>query len=82
MSIKQLRTLLAIEKSGSFSAAADQLFITKAAVGQQMNLLEESLNTKLFDRRRLIPTVNPAGMLFAKEAQKVIENYDKLFNST
>jgi DNA-binding transcriptional LysR family regulator len=82
MSIKQLRTLLAIEKSGSFSAAADQLFITKAAVGQQMKLLEESLNTKLFDRRRLIPTVNPAGILFAKEAHKVIENYDKLFNST
>jgi DNA-binding transcriptional LysR family regulator len=82
MSIKQLRTLLAIENSGSFSAAADQLFITKAAVGQQMKLLEESLNTKLFDRRRLIPTVNPAGILFAKEAHKVIENYDKLFNST
>jgi DNA-binding transcriptional LysR family regulator len=82
MSIKQLRTLLAIEKNGSFSAAADQLFITKAAVGQQMKLLEESLNTKLFDRRRLIPTVNPAGILFAKEAHKVIENYDKLFNST
>lgn len=80
MSIKQLRTLLAIEANGSFSAAADKLCITKAAVGQQMKLLEESLNTPLFDRRRHIPTVNPAGILFGKEAQKVLDHYDKLFN--
>ena len=80
MSIKQLRTLLAIEENGSFSTAADKLCITKAAVGQQMKLLEESLNTKLFDRRRHIPTINPVGISFVKEAQKVLENYDKLFN--
>ncbi len=37
MSIKQLRSLLAFQEHGSFSAAADELCITKAAVGQQMS---------------------------------------------
>jgi DNA-binding transcriptional LysR family regulator len=80
MSIKQLRSLLAFRDSGSFSAAADQLFITKAAVGQQMKLLEASLQTPLFDRNGYRPSLNAAGMSFAKEAQKVLEQYDELFN--
>ncbi len=80
MSIKQLRSLLAFQESGSFSAAADKLFITKAAVGQQMKLLEASLKTPLFDRNGYRPSLNAAGMSFAKEAQKVLETYDELFN--
>ena len=81
MSIKQLRSLLAIEENGSFSAAADQLCITKAAVGQQMKLLEESLQTPLFDRNGYMPALNSEGIAFVKEAQKVLLSYDTLFNS-
>ena len=81
MSIKQLRSLLAIEKNGSFSSAADQLCITKAAVGQQMKLLEESLQTPLFDRNGYMPTLNSLGIAFVKEAQKVLLSYDTLFSS-
>jgi len=81
MSIKQLRSLLAIEENGSFSAAADQLCITKAAVGQQMKLLEESLQTPLFDRNGYMPTLNSVGIAFVKEAHKVLLSYDTLFNS-
>ena len=81
MSIKQLRSFLAFKENGSFSAAADELCITKAAVGQQMKLLEESLQTPLFDRNGYRPSLNAVGISFAKEAQKVLDNYDKLFNS-
>ena len=81
MSIKQLRSLLAIEENGSFSSAADQLCITKAAVGQQMKLLEESLQTPLFDRNGYMPTLNSVGIAFVKEAHKVLVSYATLFNS-
>ena len=81
MSIKQLRSLLAIEENGSFSSAADQLCITKAAVGQQRKLLEESLQTPLCDRNGYMPTLNSEGIAFVKEAQKVLLSYDTLFNS-
>lgn len=81
MSIKQLRSILAIEENGSFSSAADALCITKAAVGQQMKLLEESLKTPLFDRNGYMPSLNSAGISFVKEAQKVLLTYDTLFSS-
>ena len=81
MSIKQLRSILAIAENGSFSAAADALCITKAAVGQQMKLLEESLQTPLFDRNGYMPSLNSAGISFVKEAQNVLLTYDTLFNS-
>ena len=55
--------------------------LLKAAVGQQMKLLEESLQTPLFDRNGYMPTLNSVGIAFVKEAHKVLLSYDTLFNS-
>ena len=76
-----IKVPVSVQENGSFSAAADELCITKAAVGQQMKLLEESLKTPLFDRNGYRPSLNAVGISFVKEAQKVLDNYDKLFNS-
>ena len=45
-----LRTLEAVLRDGSFAAAADELGVTVAAVGQQIRGLEDYLGVKLFDR--------------------------------
>lgn len=45
-----LRTFEAAARLSSFSAAADELGLTPAAVSQQMRLLEQRLNTTLFVR--------------------------------
>ena len=54
----QLETFLCVVESGSFSKAAEKLFITAPAVIKQINSLESSLNLQLFDRthRGLIVT--------------------------
>ncbi len=45
-----LRTFEAAARLASFSAAADELGLTPAAVSQQMRLLEDHLKTTLFER--------------------------------
>ena len=46
----QLETFLRVADAGSFNKAAEESYITPTAVIKQINLLEESLGVKLFDR--------------------------------
>ena len=45
----QLDTFLCVVEAGSFSKAAEQLYISAPAVIKQINSLEASLGMKLFD---------------------------------
>ena len=45
-----LDTFLAVIDCGSFTKAAEKLFISPTAVMKQMNSLEEHLNLKLIER--------------------------------
>jgi len=78
MSIRHLRTLLAVRDHGSFSAAGDAVLITHAAVSQQMKALESSWNVTLFDRRPRSPQLTPLGHAFAAKAEAVIHAYDHM----
>jgi LysR family glycine cleavage system transcriptional activator len=49
--LKALRVFLAAAQHQSFKAAAEQLFVTQAAVSQQIRQLEEHLQCQLFDRQ-------------------------------
>lgn len=46
----QLETFLCVVEAGSFSKAAEQLFISPPAVIKQINALEANLNLQLFHR--------------------------------
>ena len=47
---ENLRSFCVVARHGSFSAAADELHLTKGAVSHQMRLLEEELGFVLFSR--------------------------------
>ncbi len=47
---EQLKTLIAIAESGSFTRAADEVHKTQAAVSQQMRRLEDTVGRPLFAR--------------------------------
>ena len=78
MSLRHLRTLLAVRDHGSFSAAGDATLITHAAVSQQMKALETNWNIALFDRRPRSPQLTPIGHAFAAKAEAVIRAYDHM----
>lgn len=69
----QLETFLRAADAGSFSKAAEQSFITPTAVIKQINLLEESLGVKLFDRTHRGLTLTGAGRSLYQDAKYIIQ---------
>lgn len=76
MNIPQLRTLVAISDHRGFADAAERLFITPAAVSQQMRALEEELQLPLFDRTTRPPRLNAHGVHIAERAREVLRTFD------
>ena len=69
----QLETFLCVVESGSFSKAAEKLFITAPAVIKQINSLENSLNLQLFDRTHRGLLVTEAGKSIYQDAKYIIQ---------
>jgi DNA-binding transcriptional LysR family regulator len=50
MDLEALQTFLAVAETGSFSRAAERVYLTQPAVSKRIAALETSLGTRLFDR--------------------------------
>jgi DNA-binding transcriptional LysR family regulator len=59
---------LCVVEAGSFSKAAEQLYISAPAVIKQINSLEASLGMKLFDRTHRGLVVTEAGQSIYNDA--------------
>lgn len=80
LSIPLLKSLIAISECGSFSAAADRVCVSQAAIGQQMKRLEEQLNVSIFDRSRKIPKLNSVGKSMIPKARHVVNAYEAMIS--
>lgn len=57
----QLDTFICVVEAGSFSKAAEELYISAPAVIKQINSLENSLNLQLFERTHRGLIITEAG---------------------
>ena len=69
----QLEMFLRVAQAGSFNKAAEEAFITPTAVIKQINLLEASLNVRLFERTHRGLRLTEAGKSLQQDARYIIQ---------
>jgi len=75
VSIKQLRSLIAVADTGSFTLAARLLHVTQPAISMQVHELEETVGEVLLDGRRGF-RLTPAGDILVRHAREVMYALD------
>ncbi len=71
LNLNKLEVFAAVVRTGSFSAAAEQLLLTQPAVSQHIRDLEASLGTSLFVRSRRGATLTAAGEQLAEYTRAI-----------
>lgn len=72
MADRRLQVFHAVAKHGSFTRAAENLFMTQPAVTFQIKQLEEHYNTRLFERGHGKVTLTPAGEIVMAYAERIL----------
>ena len=67
-----IKTFIKVADCGSFSAASEQLYISKVSVMNQINALEAHIGVPLFERTHQGVFLSAAGQALYKSAEKML----------
>ena len=73
MNINQLKYFISVAENRSFSAAAEENYITQTAMTQQIKALEDDLGLKLINRATRPITLTAAGSSFLSDAKLILK---------
>jgi LysR family transcriptional regulator, hydrogen peroxide-inducible genes activator len=76
--IQQLRYLVAIADTLSFSRAAETCHVTQPTLSMQLKDLEEQLNTQLVERTRSRVILTPVGAEIARRARSILADVEDI----
>ena len=77
---KQLKYFQSVVRLNSFSAAAEENYISQSAISQQIQALERELGFKLLERRNRTFTLTPAGEYFYQKSLMLTADYERMRN--
>ena len=77
LDVKRLRILREVSARGSFSAAAEELYLSQSAVSQQVATLEREVGMTLLERTSSGPKLTDAGRALVAHADAVICRLDE-----
>lgn len=78
MTIDQIKYFLAIIESGSFSIAAEEMFLSQSALSKQLKGLEDEVGCPLIHRMGKGISLTGAGEVFLPYAISTLNQYDKM----
>ncbi len=81
MSIRELKTLIAVAEHGSISAAAERVFLSVPAAAAQIVKLEAEFKTVLLNRARKPAQLTAQGHALVMRAREVVSNYAQLYEA-
>lgn len=76
--LTELRTLIAVNRYGTFAAAADRIGLTQSAVSSQIKRLEDALGFAIFDRTGRSAHLNVQGHAILVKAETIVQLFDGL----
>jgi Bacterial regulatory helix-turn-helix protein, lysR family len=82
MELRHLRYFAAVADAGSFTHAAEKMFITQPTLSQQIRRLEEIVGTPLLQRRREGLRLTPADTVLLDASRTVLSLVDHEVNRT
>lgn len=82
MTLVQLRHAIALVEGGSFSRAAEGLFLTQPALSRSIRALEDELGQALFDRVGRRVELTPFGGEFVQRARQIVFEVDEMAASS
>lgn len=78
MTLTQLEYLIAVERFGNFSLAAENCYVTQPTLSMQIQKLEEELGVIIFrrDKQPIVPT--DIGQKIIEQAKQILKEKEKL----
>jgi len=80
MEITQLKEFLIIARVGTFSKAAQELYISQATLSKHIMALEKSVGNTLFDRTTRSIKLTATGNMLIPYAEKIVAHNDEFFS--
>lgn len=74
--LTNLRTFLAVARTGGFSEAARQLNVVPSVVAKRIAQLEQTMHTRLFERSTRVVTLTEAGSRLQSRAASLVSDID------
>jgi DNA-binding transcriptional LysR family regulator len=78
MELRHLRTIAAVARHGSFTKAAEELYLAQSAISQQIRRLEQELGVEVFRRTSRRVELTDEGRVILGYAQRVLAEVDGL----
>ena len=76
MDNQNLKAFITVAEMGSFSEAADRLYLTQSAISKRIALLEQQIGKRLFDRIARQVSLTEAGNELLPRARRILQEYE------